>query len=115
MVAHTGNIAASIAECEVTDVCIGKIVEAILAKKGTCVITGDHGNVEEMLGPNGQTDTEHSTFPVPFIMIDAKYYGYGYDMPKGRLADIAPTILSHMGLPIPAEMTGKNLLADFVI
>ena len=115
MVAHTGNIAASVTACEITDICVGRIVEAVLAKEGTCIITADHGNVEEMLGPDGKMDTEHSAFPVPFIMIHAKYHGYGHDVPKGKLADIAPTILSHLGLPIPIEMTGKNLLADFQI
>ncbi|MEK7129933.1 MAG: 2,3-bisphosphoglycerate-independent phosphoglycerate mutase, partial [Patescibacteria group bacterium] len=65
MVAHTGNIQAAIAACEVTDSCVGRIVTAVLARGGTCVVTADHGNVEEMLGPDGQMDTEHSTFPVP--------------------------------------------------
>ncbi|MBI3577038.1 2,3-bisphosphoglycerate-independent phosphoglycerate mutase [Candidatus Gottesmanbacteria bacterium] len=115
MVAHTGNIAASIIACETADTCIGKIVEATVSQDGTCIVTADHGNVEEMLGPNGEVDTEHSTFPVPFIMINHHYHGYGHDLPKGKLADIAPTILSHLGLPIPTEMTGKNLLADFHI
>ncbi len=115
MVAHTGNIAASIQACEVTDSCVGSIVRAILAKEGTCIITGDHGNVEEMLGSDGSMDTEHSTFPVPFIMINTSFQGYSHALPKGMLGDIAPTILSHMNLPIPPEMTGKNLLADFQI
>jgi len=113
MVAHTGNIAASIKACEVTDSCVGSIVRTILAKEGTCIITGDHGNVEEMVGADGEMDTEHSTFPVPFIMINTSFQGYAHALPKGMLADIAPTILAHMNLPIPPEMTGKNLLADF--
>jgi len=115
MVAHTGNISASVKACEVTDSCVGSIVKAVLSQNGTCVITGDHGNVEEMLGVDGEMDTEHSTFPVPFIMINTSFQGYSHTLPKGMLGDIAPTILAHMNLAIPPEMTGKNLLADFTI
>lgn len=113
MVAHTGNIHAAITACETTDICIGRIVEAIRAKDGTCIITADHGNVEEMLDANGGMDTEHSSFTVPFIIMHNAYNGKGYDLPKGKLADIAPTILSYMGIGQPKEMTGRNLLADF--
>jgi 2,3-bisphosphoglycerate-independent phosphoglycerate mutase len=82
---------------------------------GTCVITADHGNVEEMLGASGEVDTEHSTYPVPFIMIDKSLAQYPHVLPKGKLADIAPTILAWRKLPIPASMTGKNLLADLPV
>ncbi len=114
MVAHTGNIPAAIKACEVTDSCVGSIVKAVLSQNGTCIITGDHGNVEEMLGSDGGMDTEHSTFPVPFIMVDSLFQGNPHILPKGTLGDIAPTILAHINLPIPPEMTGKNLLADFM-
>lgn len=113
MVAHTGNIAAAIKACEVTDSCLGSIVKAALGQGGTCIITGDHGNVEEMLGADGTMDTEHSTFPVPFLMVNTSLQGYAHALPRGKLGDIAPTILATMKLPIPPEMTGKNLLADF--
>lgn len=112
MVAHTGNIKAAIGACEVTDACVGKIVNAVLARDGTCVVTADHGNVEEMLDADGNMDTEHSTFPVPFIMIDKRFQTYPTQLPAGRLADIAPTILSFLGIPVPTEMSGKNLLQD---
>lgn len=115
MVAHTGNIAAAVKACEVTDSCLGSIIKAVLALDGTCVITADHGNVEEMLGVGGEMDTEHSTFSVPFIMVHSAFEGYAHVLPTGKLGDIAPTILAHMHLPIPPEMTGKNLLADFSI
>ncbi len=115
MVAHTGNIKAAIRACEVTDACVGRIVAAVLARGGTCVVTADHGNVEEMLGPDGQMDTEHSTFPVPFMFIDDSMNSQPITLPSGKLADVAPTILSFMGIPIPAEMTGNNLLADVKI
>jgi 2,3-bisphosphoglycerate-independent phosphoglycerate mutase len=113
MVAHTGNIAAAIKSCEAADTCVGSIVSHTLAKGGTCIITADHGNVEEMLGPNGEMDTEHSTFPVPFIMIDSTFEGFPNVLPAGKLADIAPTILAWMHIPVPSEMTGQNLLVDF--
>ncbi|MBI2404898.1 2,3-bisphosphoglycerate-independent phosphoglycerate mutase [Candidatus Gottesmanbacteria bacterium] len=112
MVAHTGNIASAIRACEVTDSCVGRIVPEVLAREGTCIVTGDHGNVEEMLGPNGEMDTEHSTFPVPFIMIDHIFDNYPQTLPSGKLADIAPTILAHRHMQIPTEMTGNNLLID---
>jgi 2,3-bisphosphoglycerate-independent phosphoglycerate mutase len=57
-------------------------------------------------------DTEHSMFPVPCIMVDKALENRPIQLPSGRLADIAPTILSMLGLPVPHEMTGKNLLAD---
>ncbi len=111
MVGHTGNIPAAITACEVTDTCVGRIVENVLAVDGTCIITGDHGNVEEMLGPNGDVDTEHSTYPVPFIMIDKKLQYQPKTLPQGKLADIAPTVLAWRGIDIPGEMNGNNLLA----
>lgn len=115
MVAHTGNISATIRACEATDGCVGRIVGEVLARSGACVITGDHGNVEEMLGIDGSMDTEHSQYPVPLIVIDRVFDGYANMLPKGKLADIAPTILSHLGLPVPSEMTGKNLLVDMPV
>jgi len=115
MVGHTGNIQAAIKACETIDECVGKIVSNVLAKSGTCVITADHGNVEEMLGPDGEMDTEHSTYPVPFILVDHVFDEYPMVLPAGRLADIAPTILSFKNIQIPGEMTGHNLLRDFDI
>ncbi len=112
MVAHTGNIPAAIKACQVADECVGRVVEQALAQEMTCIITADHGNVEEMLSPSGEMDTEHSTFPVPFIMIDPAYTNYPLRLPLGKLGDIAPTILSLMNIPIPPVMTGKNLLQD---
>lgn len=115
MVAHTGNIAAAIRACEVVDQCVGTIAALTLSLGGSCFITADHGNVEEMLGPDGEMDTEHSTFPVPFIMIDEKFRGYPTTLPLGKLADVAPSILSVAGIPQPSIMTGNNLLADLEI
>ncbi len=115
MVGHTGNIPAAIRACEIVDQCVGTIVSLTLSLGGACMITGDHGNVEEMLGPDGEMDTEHSTFPVPFIMIEENFRGYPTSLPLGNLADIAPTILGLADITCPSEMTGKNLLADLEI
>jgi 2,3-bisphosphoglycerate-independent phosphoglycerate mutase len=112
MVAHTGNIDASIKACEYVDSCIGKIVSTVLAKNGTCLITADHGNVEEMLTKTGGVDTEHSKFPVPLIIANRHMMGKNTLLPTGKLGDIAPTILSVMGIPIPKKMTGTNLVKN---
>ena len=112
MVAHTGNIPAAVKACEVVDACVATIAEKTLALGGTCVVTADHGNVEEMLGARGEMDTEHSTYPTPFIMIDKELSSYPQTLPQGKLSDVAPTMLSWRSLPIPASMTGKNLLAE---
>jgi len=112
MVGHTGNITSSVKACEVIDECLGQIVPAILAVDGTCLITADHGNVEEMLGPEGEMDTEHSTYPVPLLVINKSYEGKSIALPQGKLGDVAPTILRLMNIPIPSVMTGKNLLVD---
>ncbi len=112
MIGHTGNIPAAVRACEATDACVGKIVTKVLALSGTCIVTGDHGNVEEMLGPHGEVDTEHSVNTVPFIMVDQALTHYPHKLPKGKLSDIAPTILAWKNMAIPAEMTGKNLLKE---
>ncbi len=112
MVAHTGNIEASTKACEVTDECVGRITNQALALGACCILTADHGNVEEMLGPNGEMDTEHSTFSVPFIMISNEYKYMPQKLPTGKLADVSPTILAYLHMSVPSEMTGKNLLAD---
>lgn len=112
MVAHTGNIPAAIKACEVTDECVGKLVANVLARDGACIITSDHGNVEEMIDPVTQgVDTEHSTYPVPVICVSKELEGKSQELPSGMLADVAPTALSMIGLSIPTTMNGRNLLA----
>lgn len=114
MVGHSGNIPAAVKACQVTDECVGKITSLALSLGGACIVTADHGNVEEMIGPNGEMDTEHSLFPVPCILVDKRFEHRAIKIPMGKLADVAPTILSMLGLSIPNEMTGNNLLADVV-
>jgi len=115
MVGHTGNIQAAIKACECVDQCVEKIVTSVLSKNGTCIITADHGNVEEMLTATGGIDTEHSKYPVPFIVVNKQLTGKYMVLPTGILGDIAPTILFLMGISIPEEMTGTNLLKDIPI
>ncbi len=107
MVGHTGVFEAAVKAVEAVDNCVGKIVDAVLAKGGTCLITADHGNADKMYEPDGSPFTAHTTNPVPFVVV-------GYDCKLregGRLADIAPTMLDILGLEQPAEMDGKTLIA----
>jgi 2,3-bisphosphoglycerate-independent phosphoglycerate mutase len=110
MVGHTGNLEASVKAVEVVDHCVSDLVKKFMARGGTVLITADHGNVEEVINlKTGEIDTEHSVNPVPFIVIDK---GLPARMlPYGSLKDIAPTILTIMGIPVPAEMTGRSLIS----
>ena len=76
-------------------------------------MTADHGNAEEMINPQtGAIDTEHSLSRVPFIIISHDFLGKSQKLRTGILADVAPTILSLLEIPIPASMTGRNLLSE---
>ncbi len=111
MVGHTGVIPAGIASCEVVDTCLGKIVATTMAQGGTCIVTADHGNVEEMINPvTGGVDTEHSVNPVPFILIDREHQGLSQELPSGVLADIGPTVLKILNIPKPGEFSGRSLI-----
>ena len=108
MVGHTGVFDAAKKAIEAVDVCLGKIVARILSKDGTVFITADHGNAEIMIDfSTGEPMTAHTTDPVPFLYVasDTKPM-----REAGILADIAPTMLEVMKLPIPKEMTGKSLI-----
>jgi 2,3-bisphosphoglycerate-independent phosphoglycerate mutase len=112
MVAHTGSIGAAVKACEVVDECLGSLVNFVLAYGGLMLITADHGNAEEMINAaSGEIDTEHNGNPVPFIAISKDFVGRSQALTSGILADVAPTILSVLGIPIPSSMTGRNLLA----
>lgn len=124
MVGHTGDIPATIKAVEAVDVCLGKIVETVLEMGGALVITADHGNAEELVSlRTGEINKEHSTNPVPCLVVALAHAGQsapgtpdavGRDLsilpPSGVLADIGPTILRLLELPIPSEMTGRPLL-----
>ncbi|MEM6362852.1 MAG: 2,3-bisphosphoglycerate-independent phosphoglycerate mutase [Planctomycetota bacterium] len=110
MVGHTGVLAAATKAVEVVDACVGRIVDAALAKGGALMVTADHGNCEQMIDPEtGGPHTAHTTFDVPLIVVDDERRDATLRA-DGRLADIAPTVLEIMGLDIPEEMTGQSLL-----
>ena len=120
MVAHSGNVAATIKAIEVVDKEVGEVVNAVLERDGNIVITADHGNAEELLTyptksffvttKSGNLNTEHSNNPVPIYIIEESLKGRNLGNLRGSLADVATTILPLMGLAIPPEMTGKDLL-----
>ena len=108
MVGHSGDFAATVKAIEVLDHCLSLIVSALKEVGGELMITADHGNAEFMFNSaTNQPHTAHTDFPVPFIYIgrNAKIC-----IKDGKLSDIAPTMLTLIGLPIPKEMTGKSLL-----
>lgn len=108
MVGHTGNFKAAVQAIEALDVCIGKVLAALSAVGGEALITADHGNAEKMQDETtGQAHTAHTTDPVPLIYVGRPAKVVYND---GILSDIAPTLLSLMGLAIPSEMTGRALL-----
>lgn len=111
MVGHTGVMEAAVKAIEVVDECLGKISDKILEKEGTLFITADHGNAETMIDfSTGNPFTAHTTDPVPFIWVanDTE----GRTLQEGKLADIAPTMLTVMGLDVPEEMSGKTLIIN---
>lgn len=123
MVAHTGNEQATVRAIECIDARLGEIADAVLAKGGVMIITADHGNAEVLLNvQTGEIDKEHNTSPVPFVVINSSLQGktageqdaIGGDLslltPAGVLADVAPTVLKFLDLPVPGEMTGRALL-----
>jgi 2,3-bisphosphoglycerate-independent phosphoglycerate mutase len=106
MVGHTGVIDAAVKAVETVDRCLGEVVAAVHASGGACVITADHGNADNMLEPDGSTNTAHSLNPVPLIVtVPARPMQDG-----GVLADVAPTVLRVLGFEQPAEMTGRPLI-----
>lgn len=122
MIGHTGNMPATIKAVECVDQCLGQIVECALSIQGIVMVTGDHGNAEAKIDPQtGEVSKEHSANPVPFIIagnnlppiLMQRYHSPMRDLstltPVGILADIAPTILTLAGLPIPSSMTGHTI------
>eukprot|EP00742_Colponemidia_sp_Colp-10_P003854 GILJ01004104.1.p1 GENE.GILJ01004104.1~~GILJ01004104.1.p1 ORF type:complete len:532 (+),score=69.97 GILJ01004104.1:48-1598(+) len=109
MVGHTGNYDATLVAVETTDRCIGQIWEACEANGYVLVITADHGNAELMIDASGKPVTSHSTNPVPLVVAGGQ--GARLLKTEGGLEDVAPTVLTIMGLDIPSEMTGSSLVA----
>lgn len=110
MIGHTGDLTAAKTAIGVLDRTVRRIVEATIRRNGTVVITADHGNAEEMIdSKTGEMLTEHTTNPVPFVVICSELKNQKIKK-TGKLSDVAPTILKLLGLKKPKEMTGKSLL-----
>ncbi len=108
MVGHTGKWRPTVDAVEVLDECLGRLANAVLAAGGLLAITADHGNAEHKIDPQGNPLTAHTTNPVPFMLIANDLAGKL--RAGGKLGDVAPTLLHLAGLPIPAAMTGNDLL-----
>ena len=110
MIGHTGVLEAAVKACRVVDECVGRVYEAIMAAGGCGIVTADHGNFEQMIDPlSGGPHTAHTIWPVPLYAFGEPVKGARLRT-DGRLADVMPTLLQMMGLPIPEEMTGKSLV-----
>ena len=111
MVGHTGVIPAAVKAVHTVDECVQRVVDKILEMGGAAILTADHGNADKMIDADGSPFTAHTTNPVPVVLISEKYKKEGAKLrDDGILADLAPTLLEIMGLPIPEEMTGKSLI-----
>ncbi len=120
MIAHTGNLQATISALEFVDKCLKEITQSVLSLDGVCLITADHGNAEELINlQTGEIDKEHSTSPVPFLIVGKEYENVeqsGQEIKlellssSGVLADISPTILKIMNIEKPEEMKGRSLV-----
>ncbi len=122
MVAHSGNLEATIKAINYVDKYLYDLVDYVLQRDGTVLITADHGNAEELVTfpastyffttEKGTINTDHSNNPVPIVVINNKFKGHPVDLGRGSLGDVAPTILAILGIPKPEIMTGRNLLAS---
>jgi 2,3-bisphosphoglycerate-independent phosphoglycerate mutase len=92
---------------ETVDACVKRVVEAALEKNYAIFLTADHGNADYEINEDGTPNTAHTLNPVPLFLIDKDWKG---TIRTGKLGDIAPTILTRMGLPIPTAMTGQVLI-----
>jgi 2,3-bisphosphoglycerate-independent phosphoglycerate mutase len=107
MVGHTGSISAAINAVETADACLGRVVDAVTAAGGVCLITADHGNAEQLLAADGVSPhTAHTTNPVPFVVTDTS----ATVREGGELADLAPTALALLGIERPKKLTGQSLV-----
>jgi len=110
MVGHTGVMAAAVRAVEVVDECLARIVPALIARGYQVLVTADHGNAEQMIDyETGLVKTSHTTFPVECIYAADRPVA-GLEQKRGKLSDLAPTLLKLMELAVPKEMTAENLL-----
>jgi 2,3-bisphosphoglycerate-independent phosphoglycerate mutase len=108
MVGHTGDYAAVVKAAETVDACLQRVVEAGIKNNYSFIIIADHGNADFMINADGSPNTAHTLNPVPCLIVDPRYK----NIDSGRLADLAPTLLTMIGLPIPREMTGTILIEE---
>ncbi|HYF67324.1 MAG TPA: 2,3-bisphosphoglycerate-independent phosphoglycerate mutase [Ohtaekwangia sp.] len=107
MVGHTGVFEAAVKACETVDSCAQTVTEAALRNGYSTIIIADHGNADMMINDDGTPNTAHTTNLVPCFLVDD---GYKQKLKSGKLGDLAPTILTLMGIPVPPQMTGNVLL-----
>ncbi len=111
MVGHSGNLAAAVKAVEAVDACLGRLMAAVKKAGGVLFVTADHGNAEQMFDEaSHQKHTQHTLNRVPALLFNAP--AAIHSLADGKLADVAPTLLSLMGVPQPVEMTGKSLLSE---
>lgn len=111
MVGHTGVFDAAVKAVKTVDECVGKVIDKILSKGGSAIVTADHGNADKMLDEEGHPFTAHTTNVVPIIVVGKEFKGKTLRN-DGKLCDIAPTLLRMMNVKIPEEMTGNSLIVD---
>ena len=110
MVGHTGDFDAAKIAVQTVDTCLKRLVETALEKEYDIIVIADHGNSDYMINEDGSPNTAHTTNVVPVIYVSNHINGRL--IADGKLADIAPTLLELMGVPLPAEMDGKNLISQ---
>ena len=111
MVGHTGVFDAAVTAVKTVDVCVKRVIDKILSLGGCAIVTADHGNADKMMDADGSPFTAHTTNKVPFIVVGKDFVGKKL-RDDGILADVAPTLLNMMEVPVPAEMSGKSLIID---
>lgn len=107
MVGHTGVFEAAVKACETVDACAEAVVNTALENEYLSIIIADHGNSDMMINPDGSPNTAHTTNLVPMVVVDKDFSG---QLKSGKLGDLAPTILTFMGVTPPSEMTGEVLV-----
>lgn len=108
MVGHTGDLDAAIRAVEALDRAAGRVLDAAMAQGWSAILTADHGNCDLMVDPEtDEPHTQHTTHPVPFLVVDENRWTL---VPAGTLADVAPSVLQLMGLPVPEAMSGRSML-----
>ena len=113
MVGHTGDMGAAVRAMEAVDTQAGRVLDAAVAHGYAVLLTADHGNCDLMTDPEtDEPHTQHTTHPVPLLVVDQQRWMLA---PAGTLADVAPSLLQLMGLPIPQEMTGRSVLLQALL